>query len=161
MERLRFDPAPAGDSTAAAREVGDGSRGWNGAGYRAGVPRIVDPPDGRLWTANARVAKETRSPNLETAATRSDSRALIRERRSAKDQFTARDLLAIQLDTRAAVPCALAGPADSKAQPEAVRGHDRREELRRIVEGSWTGQAAPDSAAYRLTRYSATSSASA
>ena len=33
----------------------DGWRGWNGWLTPAEYPRIVDPPGGRLWTANARV----------------------------------------------------------------------------------------------------------
>ena len=82
---------------------GDGSRGWNGWLDGAEYPRIVDPPDGRIWTANARVADGDMLAKLGDGSYEIGSRArLIRERLMAKDQFTPRDLLAIQLDTRAA-----------------------------------------------------------
>jgi penicillin amidase len=77
---------------------------------------------------------------------------LIRERLMAKDRFTARDLLAIQLDTRAEFLARWRDLLLRTLGPEALRGHERREELRRVVQEDWTGEAAPNSAAYRLTR---------
>lgn len=132
---------------------GDGTRGWTGWLDSAEYPRIVDPPDGRLWTANARVTDGEALARLGDGSYEIGSRArLIREQLMARDQFTPRDLLAIQLDTRAEFLERWRDLLLRTLSPEAVRGHDRREELRRIVQDDWTGQAAPDSAAYRLTR---------
>ena len=33
----------------------DGTRGWTDGSTPAEYPRIIDPPGGRIWTANARV----------------------------------------------------------------------------------------------------------
>jgi penicillin G amidase len=132
---------------------GDGSRGWSGWLNTADYPRIVDPPGGRLWTANARVTDGKALATLGDGSYEIGSRArLIRERLMAKDQFSARDLLAIQLDARAEFLARWRDLLLRTLNPEAVRGHDRRDELRRIVQVDWTGEAAPDSAAYRLAR---------
>jgi penicillin amidase len=132
---------------------GDGSRGWTGWLDPAEYPRIVDPPGGRIWTANARVTDGEALARLGDGSYEIGSRArLIRERLMAKDRFSARDLLAIQLDARAEFLARWRDLLLRTLDPEAVRGHDRREELRRIVQQNWSGEAAPDSAAYRLTR---------
>jgi len=76
---------------------------------------------------------------------------LIRDRLLATNRFAPRDLLAIQLDTsadflerwREVILRTLSnGPA----------GDANRAELRDILENGWSGEAAADSAAYRLTR---------
>ncbi len=131
----------------------DGSHDWSGWLDPADYPRIVDPPGGRIWTANARVVDGDALAKLGDGSYEIGSRArLIREHLLAKDHFTARDLLAIQLDTRAAFLVRWRDLLLQTLSPEALRGHERRAELRRILEENWTGEAAPDSAAYRLTR---------
>ena len=47
------------------------SRGWNGWLDDAEYPRLIDPPGGRIWTANARVVDGACWPGLATAATKS------------------------------------------------------------------------------------------
>jgi penicillin G amidase len=132
---------------------GDGSHGWTGWLERSEYPRITDPPGGRIWTANARVANGDALAKLGDGGYEIGSRArLIRERLMAKNRFTTRDLLAIQLDTRAAFLARWRDLLLRTLDPDTVRGHDRRAELRRILEEDWSGEAAPDSAAYRLTR---------
>ena len=131
----------------------DGSHHWSGWLDPAEYPRIIDPPDGRLWTANARVVDGDALAKLGDGSYEIGSRArLIKGRLMAKDRFTARDLLAIQLDARAAFLERWRDLLLRTLSPEIVRGHERRAELRRILEENWTGEAAPDSAAYRLTR---------
>jgi penicillin amidase len=131
----------------------DGTRGWQGWVNPAEYPAIVDPPDGRIWTANARVVDGPRLAMLGDGSYEVGSRAhVIRERLAAKAQFVPRDFLDIQLDTRAEFLARWRTLLLSALTPEAVRGHASRAELREIVERRWSGYASPDSAAYRFTR---------
>jgi penicillin amidase len=76
---------------------------------------------------------------------------LIRDRLLAKNRFAPRDLLAIQLDTSADF---LERWRDLILSTLSIGlAHDaNRAELRDILENGWSGKAAADSAAYRLTR---------
>ena len=90
LEHLRLDSAPARASTAGCPSSwADGSRGWNGWLEDAEYPRIVDPPGGRIWTANARVVDGEALAKLGDGSYEIGSRArLIRDRLMAKDRFT-------------------------------------------------------------------------
>lgn len=67
----------------------------------AGAPAIVDPPAGRLWTANARVVDGAALARIGDGGYVTAVRArMIRDGLFAKSRFTERDLLAIQLDDR-------------------------------------------------------------
>ncbi|MDP1028368.1 penicillin acylase family protein [Sphingomonas sp. KR1UV-12] len=78
----------------------DGRRGWRGHLDAGEVPTIVNPPAGRLWTANARVVGGAEYARLGDGGYDTGSRAgRIRERLFAADRFGPRDFLAIQLDT--------------------------------------------------------------
>ena len=131
----------------------DGSRGWDGWLAHSEYPRIVNPPDGRIWTANARVVDGEMLATLGDGSYEIGSRArIIRDRLAARDDFTARDLLDIQLDTSAEFLSRWRGLILRTLTEEATGGRDERTLFRDIVAGEWSGQAAPDSAAYRLTR---------
>ena len=131
----------------------DGSWGWDGWLTDAEYPRIVDPPDGRVWTANARVVDGEMLAKLGDGSYEIGSRArIIRDRLAASDSFTPRDLLDIQLDTSAEFLSRWRGLILETLTDEAIDGDDDRALFRDIVAGEWSGQAAPDSAAYRLTR---------
>jgi penicillin G amidase len=131
----------------------DGSRGWRGWLQAADYPRIVDPPGGRIWTANARVVDGDMLAKLGDGSYEVGSRArIIRERLMAKERFTAADFLAIQLDTRAEFLERWRQLLLSTLTADAVAGHPERAALRNLVERTWTGTASPDSAAYRFTR---------
>ena len=131
----------------------DGSWGWDGWLTDAEYPRIVDPPDGRIWTANARVVDGEMLTKLGDGSYEIGSRArIIRDRLAARDSFTPRDLLDIQLDTSAEFLSRWRGLILETLIGEAIDGSDDRALFRDVVAGEWSGQAAPDSAAYRLTR---------
>jgi penicillin amidase len=128
----------------------DGTRRWDGYLAAADFPRITDPPGGRIWTANAPVVDGAMLRTIGEGGYADGIRArIIRDRLHAIERATPRDLLAVQLDDRALflerwrdlVLGALAGATD----PQRV-------EFRRLVETTWTGQASPDSVAYRLVR---------
>ncbi len=77
----------------------DGTRGW--AGYLAAdkVPTMLNPPSGRIWTANARVIGGAGYALLGDGGYDNGARAgEIARRLAAKERFDERDMLAIQLD---------------------------------------------------------------
>ena len=131
----------------------DGSHGWNGWLDDGEYPRVLDPPDGRIWTANARVVGGEMLARLGDGSYEIGSRArIIRDRLAAKDRFTARDLLDIQLDTRAQFLARWRDVILNTLTPSAIAGSEERELFRQIVNEDWSGEAAADSAAYRLVR---------
>jgi penicillin amidase len=143
------------EDTGAGRAHGAGA--WTTA---ADHPRIVDPPAGRLWTANARVATDPRQLELiggNLASLGSEYNlgaraAQIRDDLTALSQpATPADMLRIQLDDRAVFlgrwRTLLLGLLDG----QALEGHPRRAEFRQLLE-SWNAQASVDSVGYRLVR---------
>jgi penicillin amidase len=80
----------------------DGSRGWNGRLASADVPQIINPPQDRLWSANARIVsgdmlKAAGFGNYGLAGRQHQ----IRERLMALDSANEDDLFQIQLDDEA------------------------------------------------------------
>ena len=128
----------------------DGSRRWDGWLSPAEVPRLVDPPSGRIWTANNRVVSGADLALLGDGGFDQGARARqIRDDLMALDKATPRDLLAIQLDDRALFLDRWRGVLLAALNDQALAGHPRRRELKQMVETTWTGHAAVGSAAYR------------
>jgi len=131
----------------------DGARGWDGWLSSAEYPRIVNPDRGRLWTANARVVGGDMLAKLGDGSYEIGSRArIIRDRLLARDRFGVRDLLDIQLDAHAVFLARWRDLLLLTLTPSALANHPDRAEFRDVVDSGWSGVAAPDSAAYRLTR---------
>ncbi|MDA1183634.1 MAG: penicillin acylase family protein [Acidobacteria bacterium] len=131
----------------------DGSRGWDGWLGDSEYPRIIAPPGGRVWTANARVVDGEMLALLGDGSYEIGSRArIIRERLAARDRFSAHDLLDIQLDTSAAFLARWRGLLLDTLTVDTVAGDSERALFRSIIDDGWSGQATADSAAYRLTR---------
>jgi len=113
------------------------------------APALIDPPQQRLWTANGRVLD---GPALATAGDGGydlGARAKqIRDGLFARDQFSERDLLAIQLDDRA-----LLMERWWKLLRRTVE-HSNDPALKRLeaVSRQWQGRASPDSVSYRMAR---------
>ena len=132
---------------------GSGTNRWDGWLDATEYPRVMDPADGRLWTANARVVDGDMLAKLGDGSYEIGSRArIIRDRLYGRDRFGARDLLDIQLDTSAAFLERWRRLLLDTLTAAAVDGNPRRASLREVVDHGWSGQAAADSAAYRLTR---------
>jgi penicillin amidase len=131
----------------------DGSRRWDGLLPPEEVPQVLEPPDGRLWSANNRPLGGEALARLGDGGYRSGARARqIRDDLLVLPRASARDMLAIQLDDRALF---LARWQRLLLQgvltPQAVAGHPRRRELRDVI-GRWEGRAAVGSASFRLVR---------
>ncbi len=127
-------------------------RGW--LGWRAGAeyPRIVDPSDGRLWSANARVADGEALEIIGDGGYDLAARARqIRDGLRAKEEFAPSDMLNIQMDDRALFLMPWRELLLDMLNPERVAYDDDLRKFRRLVE-DWVPRAAPDSVGYRLVR---------
>lgn len=123
--------------------------GWVGWASAAQYPRIENPADGRLWTANNRTVDGAALALLGNGGHDLGARAqTIRDDLRMRARFSPADLLDIQLDTRAVLLTrwqqllqqTLAGSTD----PQLVQLRD--------LTGTWRGRAAVDSVDYRLVR---------
>ena len=123
--------------------------GWSGWLAPERHPRIVDPADGRLWSANSRTVDGEMLALLGDGGFALGARgAQIRDDLRAKQRFTPADLLAIQLDDRALFLepwWRLLRSTLAKANDPGLAELDR-------LTATWGGRAVPDSVDYRLVR---------
>jgi len=132
----------------------DGSHRWDGWLSPEEAPRVIGPPSGRVWTANARVVDGDLLAKVGDGGYAFGARARqIRDRLLALEKATPRDLLAIQLDDQALFLEHWRKLLLQVLTPEAIAADPRRGELRRLVETTWTGHASIDSVAYRQVRF--------
>lgn len=128
----------------------DGSRRWDGLLPPESHPRIVDPPGGRIWTANNQVVFGASPEVYSVAAVDASARARqIRDGLLAIRNATERDLLRVQMDERSLfLERWRTLLLETLSKPS---GHHTaaREEFRRLVASTWTGRAS-DSVAYTL-----------
>ena len=131
----------------------DGTRRWNGWLDDAEYPRVMDPADGRIWTANARVVDGPMLARLGDGGYEVGSRAtVIRDRLRAGQRFTAADMLDIQLDSRAVFLNRWRDLLLSTLTPSIAARRADRARFRELVERSWDGHASAGSVGYRFTR---------
>ncbi len=135
----------------------DGSKGWDGYLDAGAVPRLVDPPGGRVWTANAPVVDGLQLALIGDGGYADGIRAhMIRDRLLDIERATPVDMLAVQLDDRAVFldrwrELLLGVLALPDAAAPAARASGRQE-FARLAQTTWTGRASPESAGYRLVR---------
>ena len=137
---------PAGCDGERPTSWADGRCEWTGFAEPSEVPTVLDPADGRLWTANNRIVghENRRAARYRNPAhgARADQ---IRRGLYAKDRLSEKDLLEIQLDDRALF-------LESWRQLMLTRlQSDENADLRRAVD-DWGGRAAPDSVGFRVVR---------
>jgi penicillin amidase len=123
-------------------------------------PRIVDPPLGRLWTANARVATDPGQLQLiggDLASLGAQYNLGARAGQIRDDLMslaapaTPADMLRIQLDDRAVFLGRWQKLLLTILDAPALQGHPRRAEFRGLI-AQWNAQAGVDSVGYRLVR---------
>jgi penicillin amidase len=132
----------------------DGSRRWDGYLTPAEFPRVIDPPGGRIWTANSAVVDGAMLALIGEGGYADGIRArIIRDRLNGLTRATPADMLAVQLDHSALFHERWRRLLlDQVLTVDAMRDQSGRAEFRRLVESSWPGRAEPDSAGYRLVR---------
>jgi penicillin amidase len=123
-------------------------------------PQLLDPPSGRIWTANARVTSDPRQAALIGAdlATLGGEYDLAARARQIRDDLlslttpaTPADMLRIQLDDRALFLQRWHDLLLQLLDADAIALHPRRADFRTVLL-TWNGHASVDSAAYRLVR---------
>ena len=140
--RKGFDPQlPADWSTP--------DTGWVGCADASQYPRVEDPEDGRLWTANNRTVDGADLELLGNGGHDLGARAQqIRDDLRARNSFTPGNLLDVQLDNRAL----LLTRWQHLLQDTLNGTHDPELEQLRQLTATWTGRAATESVDYRLVR---------
>ena len=131
----------------------DGTRGWDGWLAPSEYPRLIDPAEGRIVTANNRLVDGAALRALGDGGYDPGARARqIKDDLEAIARPSAHDMLRVQLDDRVLFLSrwrdlllqTLSTPAGGDKEP--------RRELFRVVSETWTGRASVDSAAYRIVR---------
>lgn len=126
--------------------------GWQGWLAPERYPRIVNPPQGKIWTANARVVDGEALELLGESDLYHGARARqIRDDLLPLEAASEADMLAIQLDDRARFLERWHVKLKALVDDAAVVGAPRRAEFRRLLE-PWSGRASVESVAYRLVR---------
>ena len=130
----------------------DGSHRWDGYLKPEEYPRIIDPANGQIWTANARVVNGDLLAKLGDGGYDLGARAQqIRDDLRALDKANEADMLRIQLDDRAIFLERWRKLLLDTLTSEAIAADSRRGELRAFVE-NWGGHAAINSVGYRGVR---------
>jgi penicillin G amidase len=138
-----------------SRAPSDWSRpgtGWQGWLEPQRYPLIVNPPQGKIWTANARVVDGEALELLGESDLYLGARAQqIRDDLLPLVSATEADMLAIQLDDRARFLERWHARLQALLDDAAIKDAPRRAEFRRLLE-PWSGHASTDSVSYRLVR---------
>jgi penicillin G amidase len=130
-----------------------GTRRWDGYLPADEFPRIVNPPSGRIWTANSAVVEGGMLSVIGEGGYADGIRArIIRDRLLAIPRATPRDMLQVQLDDTALFHERWRDLLLQSLTPESTYNAPARAEFRQLVQSSWNGRADPDSVAYRLVR---------
>ncbi len=142
-------PRRAGLNDQLPQSWADGTHGWRGYLAPGEIPEIIDPPDGRLWSANARMVGGAAYDILGNGGYAGPDRArAIHDDLFARDRFDEAGLLAVATDTRAHVldpwQALLLQAIDAHSGGGLAR-------LRPYV-ADWGGRAEPASVGYRLVR---------
>jgi penicillin amidase len=131
----------------------DGTRGWDGWIEASKYPRIIDPPAGRIVTANNRLVDGEALAMLGDGGYDAGARARqISDDLKTLERASARDMMRVQLDDRAIFLARWRELMLRALSAPGVRNSDGRNDLLRVVRTTWTGMASADSAAYRIVR---------
>jgi len=99
-QRFGFDTSIQGSQL--PQDWSNGDKGWSGYVKPENYPKVVNPENGRIWTANARIVSDDMLELLGTHRYALGARQQqIRDGMFARDRFTEQDFLDIQLDDRA------------------------------------------------------------
>ena len=145
-------PRRVGQDGSVPTSWADGSRRWDGWLAPGDYPRVVDPPSGRIWTANARVVSGEKLGRVGVGGYDLGARqGQIRDDLLAIEKASESDMLRIQLDDRALLLARWQKLLLATLTPDALAQGAQRAEARRLVE-AWGGHAAIDSVGYRIVR---------
>lgn len=144
--------APAGaDATYPLAAFDEVWQGWLAA---ADYPKVVDPADGQLFTANSRQLAGPDAALLGDGGFDLGARShQVRDGLRALGPRTAvPQVYAVALDDRALFLAPWRERALAALDPAAVADHPHRAAALALLKSTWTGHASVDSVAYRITR---------
>ena len=131
----------------------DAANGWDGWLEPEDYPRVINPANGIIWTANARVVSDEMLKIVGHGGYDLGARARqIRDDLLALENPDERDMLAVQLDDRALFLERWRSFLLDLLDEEAVSEDPKRGEFRDLVDETWTGHASIGSTAFRLVR---------
>ncbi|UCF37114.1 MAG: penicillin acylase family protein [Acidobacteriota bacterium] len=131
----------------------DGTHRWDGWLTPEEYPRLVDPSEGLLWTANARMVGGEMLTRIGVSGFDIGARAgQIRDALRRLERASESDMLAIQLDDRALFLERWRNLILELLDQDSLAGSPGRREFRRLVADGWSGRASIDSVGFRLTR---------
>ena len=143
-------PIRAGIDASLPGSWSDEGSGWVGWVSTEDYPRIIDPPSGRIWTANARVVDGTNLERIGDGGYALGARAQqIRDDLLALSDATVGDMLAVQLDDRATFYHRWHGLALEALSDIDPAAHPLRSDFRTLLE-DWLPRASIDSVGFRL-----------
>lgn len=154
-------PLPARSADPAASfplRADQGALTFAGRRAPADYPRVVDPPSGQVWTANARQLAGPSYTTLGDGGADLGARAQqIRDDLSALSsapggKANEAAVYQIGLDDRALFLASFRDRALRTLDAAALAEQPSRAEFRRLLEQSWDGHASPGSVGYRLAR---------
>jgi len=130
----------------------DGRRGWRGLLPADAYPRIVNPPEQRLWTGNARILGgedyRVMGDGIGAIGARQQQ---IRDRLRERERFTETDFLALHLDDEARFLARWQALLLTVLGGGAIADDDGYDEYRNRV-ADWGDRAGADSVGYRLVK---------
>jgi penicillin amidase len=125
---------------------------WDGWLASDDVPLILNPADGILWSANARVVGGAEFAKLGDGGYAPATRAArIRDRLLAMHDAKPADMLALQLDNRSLPMDFWRDQLTAILTPDATASNPGRVKMRELI-AQWDGNADAASAGYRLVR---------
>jgi len=127
----------------------DAALGWTGALVPDARPRIIDPASGHIVTANHRTLDLPRSRAIGRNWSSSIRARRITERLEQGSTVTERDMLALQLDTRAELLESLRDHALTALPPGDA--HPETDRIRRALT-DWNGHADADQIGYTILK---------
>jgi penicillin amidase len=131
----------------------DGSRRWDGWLSPDEYPRLVDPPEGRLWTANARAVDGDALAKVGYGGYELGARAgQIRDDLRSLYRPSETDMLRVQLDDRALFLAPWRELMVTTLRPLGSRPAPTPRAWARRQVKDWSGRASVDSVTYRLVR---------
>jgi len=127
-------------------------QGWTGWVAADEYPRVVNPPGGRIWTANSRVTDGEALRIIGDGGYDLGARSKqIRDSLFAKESFSPEDMLAIQYDDRALFLAPWRDFLLETLNDDVVGEDEALIEYRALLQ-NWIPRAAPESVGYRLVR---------
>jgi penicillin G amidase len=140
------------DSTVPSSWRASGS-GWVGWREPDEYPRVIDPPNARLWTANTRtIDAQTWFAFLGEGRYDLGARgAQIRDALLTGSSFTAQDMAKLQIDDRALFLTRWRDLLLEILETDAAAQDEQHRHARELVQ-SWSGRAAAEDPGYRIVR---------